>query len=68
MERPEQCFDLFDLISVYGYLNEDIARSIFLQILNTAYLLYSTYGVFHRDIKVRFQFFARISLIIDMFG
>lgn len=54
MERPAQCLDLFDLISVYGYLDEDIARSIFVQILNTACLLYSTYGIFHRDIKVHF--------------
>ncbi|VDK62955.1 unnamed protein product [Onchocerca ochengi] len=51
MERPEQCLDLFDLISVYGYLDEDIARSIFVQILNTTCLLYSIYGIFHRDIK-----------------
>ncbi|EFO20879.2 CAMK/PIM protein kinase [Loa loa] len=51
MERPEQCLDLFDLISVYGYLDEDVARSIFVQILNTTCLLYSTYGIFHRDIK-----------------
>ncbi|KAL4002194.1 Protein kinase domain family protein [Acanthocheilonema viteae] len=51
MERPQQCLDLFDLISIYGYLNEDIARSIFIQILNTTHLLYSTYGIFHRDIK-----------------
>lgn len=51
MERPEQCMDLFDLISAYGYLDESIARSIFLQILNTTCLLYSTYGIFHRDIK-----------------
>ncbi|VDN89571.1 unnamed protein product [Brugia pahangi] len=51
MERPEQCLDLFDLISVYGYLDEDIARSIFVQILNTTCLLYNTYGIFHRDIK-----------------
>lgn len=54
MERPQQCLDLFDLISIYGYLDEDIARSIFLQILNTTYLLYTTHGVFHRDIKVNF--------------
>ncbi|CAG9532677.1 unnamed protein product [Cercopithifilaria johnstoni] len=51
MERPQQCLDLFDLISIYGYLDEDIARSIFVQILNTTCLLYNTYGIFHRDIK-----------------
>uniref|UniRef100_A0A0R3RME4 Serine/threonine-protein kinase 1 n=1 Tax=Elaeophora elaphi TaxID=1147741 RepID=A0A0R3RME4_9BILA len=51
MERPQQCLDLFDLISIYGYLDEDIARSIFAQILNTTCLLYSTYGIIHRDIK-----------------
>uniref|UniRef100_A0A915PHG9 Serine/threonine-protein kinase 1 n=1 Tax=Setaria digitata TaxID=48799 RepID=A0A915PHG9_9BILA len=51
MERPEQCLDLFDLISIYGYLDENIARSIFVQILNTTCLLYNTYGIFHRDIK-----------------
>ncbi|KAM3723847.1 Serine/threonine-protein kinase [Dirofilaria immitis] len=59
MERPEQCLDLFDLISVYGYLDEDIARSIFVQILNTTCLLYNTYGIFHRDIKDE-------NVIIDM--
>ncbi|VDN03542.1 unnamed protein product [Thelazia callipaeda] len=51
MERPEQCMDLFDLISIYGYVDEDIARSIFLQLLNTTCLLYNTHGIFHRDIK-----------------
>lgn len=59
MERPVQCMDLFDLISVYGYLDEDMARSIFLQIANTVFLLYNTYGIFHRDIKDE-------NIIIDM--
>ncbi|VDM45742.1 unnamed protein product [Toxocara canis] len=51
MERPEEFMDLFDLISIYGSLSEMIARSIFIQIVNTVCCLYADHGVFHRDIK-----------------
>lgn len=52
MERPELCLDLFDLISVYGPLEESLARFIFRQIVKTVHSLYINYGIFHRDIKV----------------
>ncbi|VDK55003.1 unnamed protein product [Anisakis simplex] len=51
MERPEEFMDLFDLISIYGCLDETIARSIFVQVVNTVCSLYADHGVLHRDIK-----------------
>uniref|UniRef100_A0A9J2PZI1 Serine/threonine-protein kinase 1 n=1 Tax=Ascaris lumbricoides TaxID=6252 RepID=A0A9J2PZI1_ASCLU len=51
MERPDEFMDLFDLISIYGGLDEKIARSIFVQIVNTVCSLYADHGVLHRDIK-----------------
>uniref|UniRef100_A0A914RUR7 Serine/threonine-protein kinase 1 n=1 Tax=Parascaris equorum TaxID=6256 RepID=A0A914RUR7_PAREQ len=51
MERPDEFMDLFDLISIYGGLDEKIAHSIFVQIVNTVCSLYADYGVLHRDIK-----------------
>lgn len=54
MERPDEFMDLFDLISIYGGLDEKIARSIFVQIVNTVCSLYADHGVLHRDIKVCF--------------
>lgn len=51
MERPENCMDIFDLISTYGKLDEDSARSIFIQVVETVCTMYVKHGLIHRDIK-----------------
>lgn len=52
MERPEKCIDLFDVISAYGRLDEDIARWIFVQILDAVLEMRTVHSLVHRDIKV----------------
>uniref|UniRef100_A0A0N4ZKE2 Serine/threonine-protein kinase 1 n=1 Tax=Parastrongyloides trichosuri TaxID=131310 RepID=A0A0N4ZKE2_PARTI len=51
MERPENCMDLFDIISGYGRLDEPMARLIFKQIVEATYQLYNKHSLVHRDIK-----------------
>ena len=50
MERPKTGMDLFDYIEFYGALEEDVARHIFGQIIETMCLM-SQAGIVHRDIK-----------------
>ena len=49
MERPAACIDLFDFISSRGALDEDMARSLFKQLVNTVQQCQEK-GVDHRDI------------------
>ncbi|RCN46469.1 kinase domain protein [Ancylostoma caninum] len=51
MERPENCMDIFDLISTYGRLDEDSARAIFIQVVDSVCTMYAKHGLIHRDIK-----------------
>uniref|UniRef100_A0A1I7U3A4 Serine/threonine-protein kinase 1 n=1 Tax=Caenorhabditis tropicalis TaxID=1561998 RepID=A0A1I7U3A4_9PELO len=51
MERPENCMDLFDMVSVHGPLNEEMAKFIFKQVIATVFEMYSKHGLLHRDIK-----------------
>ncbi|VDM64202.1 unnamed protein product [Angiostrongylus costaricensis] len=51
MERPENCMDIFDLISTYGKLDEDTARGIFKQVVDSVCAMYVQHGLIHRDIK-----------------
>ncbi|KAK6015065.1 hypothetical protein OSTOST_19517 [Ostertagia ostertagi] len=51
MERPENCMDIFDLISTYGKLDEDSARGIFIQVVDAICAMYVKHGLIHRDIK-----------------
>ncbi|KAK6746202.1 hypothetical protein RB195_012363 [Necator americanus] len=51
MERPENCMDIFDLISTYGKLDEDTARAIFIQVVDSVCTMYVKHGLIHRDIK-----------------
>lgn len=52
MERPEKCMDLFDVITIYGKLDEDIARWIFVQIVDAVLEMKVMHSLVHRDIKV----------------
>ena len=49
-ERADKCKDLFDVITDKKYLEEDIARNFFRQIVTTVLACHSK-GVIHRDIK-----------------
>ncbi|KAI1707140.1 protein kinase domain-containing protein [Ditylenchus destructor] len=51
MERPEHFMDLFDVISVYGRLDETVARTFFLQIVDTVLEMNQKHSLIHRDIK-----------------
>jgi serine/threonine protein kinase len=51
MERPEKCMDLFDVITVYGRLDEEVSRWIFVQIVDAVLEMRSAYSLVHRDIK-----------------
>ncbi|KAI6188787.1 Protein kinase domain-containing protein [Aphelenchoides besseyi] len=51
MERPEKCLDLFDVIAMYGRLEEDIARWIFVQIVDAVLEMKNLHSLVHRDIK-----------------
>lgn len=44
--------DLFDVITVYGKLDEDIARWIFVQIVDAVLEMKVMHSLVHRDIKV----------------
>ncbi|CEF63680.1 Serine/threonine-protein kinase pim-2 [Strongyloides ratti] len=59
MERPENCMDLFDVISGYGRLDEPMARLIFKQVIEATYQLFTKHSLVHRDIKDE-------NLILDM--
>ena len=50
MERPAECKDLFDFITENKYLDENLARNFFRQIVTTVLACHSK-GVIHRDIK-----------------
>lgn len=50
MERPSPCKDLFDYITEKGFLCEDEARDILIQLLRTLAEVHSA-GIIHRDIK-----------------
>ncbi|XP_069799963.1 serine/threonine-protein kinase pim-2 [Dendropsophus ebraccatus] len=50
MEMPEHCRDLFDVITEQGPLEEDVARSLFRQVVD-AIMHCHAQGVTHRDIK-----------------
>lgn len=52
MERPEKFMDLFDVITVYGKLDEDVARWIFVQIVDAVLEMKVMHSLVHRDIKV----------------
>ncbi|KAF8359055.1 prk-1 [Pristionchus pacificus] len=51
MERPKDACDVFDLVTRYGRLDEETARSIFLQVVETVCQMYARHGLIHRDIK-----------------
>ncbi|KAL3085175.1 hypothetical protein niasHS_010244 [Heterodera schachtii] len=51
MERPANFMDLFDLINTFGWLEERMARGLFVQIVDTVVELYKKHSVIHRDIK-----------------
>ena len=46
------CQDLFDLVNILGRLEEQVARRIFGQIVNTVIGLFKRHSLVHRDIKV----------------
>jgi len=50
MEKPENTKDLFDVITDKKFLEEDIARNFFRQIVETVLACHDK-GVIHRDIK-----------------
>jgi len=50
MEKPENTKDLFDVITDKKFLEEDIARNFFKQIVETVLACHAK-GVIHRDIK-----------------
>jgi len=50
MEKPENTKDLFDVITDKKFLEEDIARKFFRQIVETVLACHAK-GVIHRDIK-----------------
>ena len=50
MEKPENTKDLFDVITDKKFLEEDIARNFFRQIVETVLACHAK-GVIHRDIK-----------------
>lgn len=52
MERPNNFMDLFDVLSVYGRLDDAIARNIFAQVVDTVVQLKQKHSIVHRDIKV----------------
>ncbi|CAJ0930746.1 unnamed protein product [Ranitomeya imitator] len=50
MEMPEHCRDLFDVITEQGPLEEDVARSLFRQVVDAVVHCHAQ-GVTHRDLK-----------------
>ena len=50
MERPNDCKDMFDFINENKYLEENLARQFFHQIVQTVLACHSM-GIIHRDIK-----------------
>lgn len=50
LERFDPCKDLFDLITEWGALSEDMVKGFFLQIVRTVKVM-ADQGVVHRDIK-----------------
>ncbi|CAD6188350.1 unnamed protein product [Caenorhabditis auriculariae] len=59
MERPENCMDVFDLVSLHGRLDEATARSVFSQVVDTVCEMFAKHELIHRDIKDE-------NLIVDM--
>ena len=50
LEHPRDSKDLFDFISEKGFLEENVARQFFKQVVETV-IACGEKGVFHRDIK-----------------
>ncbi|ESO00772.1 hypothetical protein HELRODRAFT_82658, partial [Helobdella robusta] len=50
MERPDPCVDLFDYITEKGGLEEEEAKNLFKQLVETVIKVHAA-GVIHRDIK-----------------
>jgi hypothetical protein len=44
--------DLFDLLNIFGRLDEPTAKDLFGQVVKTTVDLYERHSVVHRDIKV----------------
>ncbi|CAD5222627.1 unnamed protein product [Bursaphelenchus xylophilus] len=51
MERPEHCLDLFDVLHVYGRLDEEISKWIFVQVVDAVLQMRNDHDLVHRDIK-----------------
>lgn len=60
--------DLFDVISIYGRLDERTARGIFLQTIEIVAQLKNKLSVIHRDIKVMTQFVDEFQSILKHFA
>ncbi|CAB3401235.1 unnamed protein product [Caenorhabditis bovis] len=51
MEKPENSMDVFDMLSQYGPLVEELAKFVFRQVITIVNDIYEKYNLLHRDIK-----------------